>query len=128
MLDTNIVSDLVRHPHGHVASRIGEVGVSNICTSIVVAAELRYGAAKSNSDRLRERVALILGALDVEPIQAPFDSVYGEIRSVLEKRGRPIGGNDLMIAAHALSLDCAIVMANTREFGRVQGLRIENWL
>lgn len=128
LLDTNVLSDLVRNPQGPVARRIAEVGEAAVCTSIVVAAELRYGARKKSSERLTRQVEQILSALPVLPLEAPADRAYAELRTRLEAAGGPIGGNDLLIAAQALSLDCVVVTANAREFGRVAGLRTENWL
>jgi len=128
LLDTNIISDLMRHPGGQVANRIGKLGEESICTSIVVAAELRYGAQKSGSIRLRERVDLLLSALEVLPLEPPADRRYGALRHHLTRHGTPIGPNDLLIAAHALTNDLTLVTANTREFARVPALRIENWL
>ena len=80
------------------------VGETQICTSIIVAAELRYGAAKKGSARLSTQVEKVLGALDVLPFEAPADAVYGLLRSRLEQTGTPIGGNDLLIAAQAVRL------------------------
>ncbi|HEX7477388.1 MAG TPA: type II toxin-antitoxin system VapC family toxin [Polyangiales bacterium] len=128
LLDTNIVSALVRDPHGKIADKIRAVGEANVCTSIIVAAELRYGAAKKGSTRLQAQLESILGALEVLPLDLPADASYGDIRAQLERVGQPIGGNDLLIAAHALTLSCAIVSDNEREFERVEGLVVENWL
>ena len=128
LLDTNILSDLVRNPQGTVATRITTVGEDAVCTSIVVAAELRFGAEKSGSTKLSDRVDLILSALDVLPLESPVDRHYGEVRQQLERRGTPIGPNDLLIAAHALALELTVITANAREFSRVPGLRVENWL
>jgi tRNA(fMet)-specific endonuclease VapC len=128
LLDTNILSDLIRHPQGVIAKRIASVGEDAVCTSIVVAAELRFGAAKSGSDKLAHRVDLILSALDVLPPQPPTDRHYGDIPQQLTSRGTPIGPNDLLIAAHARALDLMVVTANTREFSRVPDLRVDNWL
>ena len=128
LLDTNILSDLIRDPQGRVASRISSAGERTVCTSIVVAAELRFGAAKSGSSKLADRVDLLLSAPDVLPLESPADRHYGEIRQRLTRRGTPIGPNDLLIASHALSLDLTMVTANAGEFSRVPGLRIENWL
>jgi tRNA(fMet)-specific endonuclease VapC len=128
LLDTNIISDLVRRPRGPVADRISEVGEQAVCASIVVAAELRYGAAKSGSSMLAERVELLLSALEILPLESPVDHHYAEIRHHLAEQGTPIGPNDLLIAAHAIASDLTLVTANTREFGRVPSLRIENWL
>ncbi|MGH8496921.1 MAG: type II toxin-antitoxin system VapC family toxin [Gammaproteobacteria bacterium] len=128
LLDTNIVSDLVRNPQGHVAHRIREVGESQICTSIIVAAELRYGATKRASPRLTAQLDAILGALDVLPFDSPADAAYGLLRARLERSGRPIGGNDLLIAAQAVALRRTIVTDNEREFARIAELPRENWL
>ena len=128
LLDTNIISELVRRPAGQVARRIAEVGEDSICISIVVAAELRYGAEKSESKQLSERIGLMLSALEILSLEAPADQHYGDLRRQLARQGTPIGPNDLLIAAHALAADLTLVTANTREFERVQFLRIENWL
>jgi len=128
LLDTNILSDLVRHPQGVVADRIAAEGEDTICTSIIVAAELRFGAAKSGSSKLASQVDLILSALEILPLETPADRQYGNIRHHLAGQGTPIGPNDLLIAAHALSLDLTLVTANSREFSRVPGLKADNWL
>jgi len=128
MLDTNIISDLIRNPQGRAAKRIAKVGENNICTSIIVAAELRYGCAKSFSKRLLKAVEDLLSEIDVLPLDVPADAEYGGIRSELEAAGRPIGGNDLLIAAHAYAIGATIVTANTNEFKRIRGLNVENWL
>jgi tRNA(fMet)-specific endonuclease VapC len=128
LLDTSIVSALVRDPRGPVTQRVREVGEADVCTSIIVAAELRYGATKKGSARLSAQLEAILSAFDVLPLEAPVDAIYGQVRAQLERAGQPIGGNDLLIAAQALALGCAIVTDNQREFERVQGLAVENWL
>lgn len=128
LLDTNILSDLVRNPQGSIAARIAEVGDAAICTSIIVAAELRFGAVKKRSGRLTRQLERILSAIDIQPFEAPADVAYGQLRAQLEAAGVPIGGNDMLIAAQALATDCAVVTDNEREFARVAGLRVENWL
>ncbi len=128
LLDTNIISDLLRNPKGRVAKHIARVGENNVCTSVVVAAELRYGCAKSGSKRLLEAVESLLGELDVLSLEEPADTEYGKIRAELEQRGSPIGGNDLLIAAHALAIEATIVTANVDEFARVKRLKGQNWL
>ena len=128
LLDTNVVSDLVRNPQGRVAEHIRRVGEAQVCTSIIVAAELRYGAAKKGSPRLARQLEAVLGALDVLPFAAPADTAYGELRTRLEQVGRPIGGNDLLIAAQAMALGHTIVTDNEGEFSRINGLSRENWL
>jgi len=128
MLDTNIVSDLIRNPQGKAAKRVARVGGDNICTSIIVAAELRYGCAKTGSARLRKAVEDLLGEINILPFDAPANANYGAIRAELEARGRPIGSNDLLIAAHAQATGATIVTANIDEFKRVRGVKMENWL
>ena len=128
MLDTNIISDLIRNPHGKAAKRIAKVGENNICTSIIVASELRYGCAKSDSKRLLKAVEDLLSEISVLPFDVPADAEYGAIRSELEARGTPIGSNDLLIAAHAYATGSIIVTANADEFKRVRGLKVENWV
>jgi len=128
MLDTNIISDLVKNPQGRAAKRIAKVGEDNICTSIIVAAELRYGYAKSGSKRLLKAVEDLLSEIPVLPFDVPADAEYGGIRSALEAAGRPIGSNDLLIAAHAHATGATVVTANVDEFKRIRGLSVENWL
>ncbi len=128
LLDTNIVSDLVRNPRGKISARIAEVGEANVCTSIIVAAELRFGAAKRKSPRLTAQLEAVLSALDVLALETPVDTVYGVIRASLERTGQPIGANDLLIAAHALALGYTVVTDNAREFLRIDDLHVENWL
>ena len=128
LLDTNIVSDLIRNPQGRVAAHIKRVGETQVCTSIIVAAELRYGAARKGSPRLTAQIEAVLGALEVLPFEAPADTAYGLIRARLEQAGKSIGGNDLLIAAQAIALGYTIVTDNDREFARIDGLARENWL
>ena len=128
LLDTNIVSDLVRNPQGKIAEQIFMVGESKVCTSIIVAAELRYGAEKKQSPRLSAQLEAVLGALDILPFEKPADASYGTIRAQLERAGKPIGANDLLIAAQALTLGYTLVTDNEKEFSRVRHLFLENWL
>lgn len=128
LLDTNILSDLVRNPQGMVAQKIVSVGERAVCTSIIVASELRYGAKKLGSRRLTTQLNAILSAIEILPLEEPSDHRYGELRADLEERGVTIGPNDMLIAAHALMLDCVVVTANQREFSRISSLKVENWL
>jgi tRNA(fMet)-specific endonuclease VapC len=128
LLDTNVISDLIRNPQGKTAKRIARAGEDRICTSIIVAAELRYGCAKRGSNRLTRAVENLLAEIDVLPFEAPADAEYGAIRAALEAAGKPIGGNDLLIAAHACAVGATVVSANADEFKRVRGLKVENWL
>ena len=128
LLDTNILSDLIRNPQGPVAIRITETGEDTVCTSIVAASELRYGAEKSGSERIADRVGLLLSAIEILPLETPADRHYAELRHYLARSGTPIGPNDLLISAHALAEGLTIVTANISEFSRVPGLSLENWL
>ena len=128
LLDTNIVSDLVRNPQGKVAEQILKVGETKVCTSIIVAAELRYGAEKKQSPRLSSQLEAVLGALQILPLEKPADASYGSLRAQLERAGKPIGANDLLIAAQALALGYTVVTDNEKEFSRVRQLNLENWL
>ncbi len=128
LLDTNIISDIVRNPKGQAAKRIRQVGETNVCTSIIVACKSRFGVAKRNSPRLAQQLEVILRRFEIVAFEPPADATYATLRSELEKEGRPIGGNDLFIAAHALALGAILVTADEGEFGRVDGLKIENWL
>jgi tRNA(fMet)-specific endonuclease VapC len=128
LLDTNAISDLVRNPAGSVQLRIANSADAEICTSIIVAAELRFDSARRGSRRLYSQLEIILGGLNVYPFEAPADRVYGELRARLERIGQPVGANDMLIAAHAMALDCTLVTANEREFRCIDGLKVENWL
>jgi tRNA(fMet)-specific endonuclease VapC len=128
LLDTNILSHLVRQPQGPVAARIAEVGEANVLTSVIVACELRYGAAKRGSRRLTRQVEAILGALTIRPLESDVERVYAAIRVALEKKGTPIGAHDMLIAAHARTIDAVCVTDNVAEFNRIPALKVENWL
>src|SRR4051794_241307 len=105
LLDTNTLSDAIRSPRGTVAQGITAAERGTICTSIIVAAELRFGALKRRSTRLTARVDELLVTIDVLPFEAPADLVYAGTRAELERAGRrPIGGNNLLIASHAFAL------------------------
>lgn len=128
LLDTNIISDLVKQPQGKVAQKIAEIGDTAVLTSIIVAAELRFGCAKLGSARLTDRVELLLAEIPVLDFDKAASRVYAELRASLEKRGMLIGGNDLLIASQALSAGAIMVTANTDEFARIEQLPLENWL
>ena len=133
MLDTNIVSGVVKNPDGALATRLAamprsEFGISEFGISIVVACELRYGIARKRSARLTAQLAAVLEGIDILPVEQHADRHYGQIRVDLERIGRPIGLNDLLIAAHARALGATLVTNNTSEFSRVPDLAIEDWL
>ena len=128
LLDTNIVSELIKNPQGVVAERMLSSGLEiHCCTSIIVACELRYGAAKKQSSKLSFNVEQVLNSLPILPLEESVDQVYASVRVNLESRGVPIGQHDLLIAAHALSLGLTVVTANERKFTRVENLTVENW-
>ncbi|MEH1864760.1 MAG: type II toxin-antitoxin system VapC family toxin [Nostoc sp.] len=128
LLDTNIISELIKNPRGVVFSKIQDVGEDKICTSIIVACESRFGARKKNSQKLIEKLEIILDSIEILPLTHPVEQYYAEIRTDLEQLGKPIGGNDLLIAAHSLTLGLTLVTANIREFSCVPNLKVENWL
>ena len=128
LLDTNILSDLIRQPNGRITECLKAVFPATVCTSIVVTSEIYFGLSKRSSETLRRQAELIMGTLDILPLEKPADRHYGEIRAELTRRGELIGQNDLLIAAHARSLGLILVTANEKEFSRVPGLVVENWL
>ena len=128
LLDTNILSHLIRNPSGPVFDYLESILPATACTSIIVSAEIRFGLRKGASKKLQIQAEKVLAVMDILPLEKPADLHYGEIRVFLNQAGKPIGGNDLLIAAHALALDLTLVTANVREFSRVPSLRVENWL
>jgi tRNA(fMet)-specific endonuclease VapC len=128
LLDSNILSDLIRRPQGAVARKITALDDEQLCTSIVVACELRFGACKKASTALSKRVDECLNSIEVLALEPGVDRLYGHLRTTLEKSGRQIGGNDLLIAAHALATGTVLVTHNTAEFRRVPKLPVEDWL
>jgi tRNA(fMet)-specific endonuclease VapC len=131
LLDSNILSDILRNPQGKAAQAYRRLSVDanvRLTTSVVVASELRYGVVKKGPPVLAQRVGQMLDSIEVLPLQTGVDTHYGELRGKLERRGQLIGANDMFVAAHALALDAVLVTDNTREFKRVNGLRLENWI
>ena len=127
MLDTNVVSDMVRWPAGEIARRAAALEPGSIAVSIIVAAEVRYGAERRGSMRLANQLEAVLSAIETLPLAEPADRHYGMIRAELEWIGRPIGHNDLLIAAHARALGVTLVTNNIGEFSRVPDLSVEDW-
>jgi tRNA(fMet)-specific endonuclease VapC len=128
LLDTNIVSRLAVDPHGAVAMRCLSAGEERLCTSVVVACELRFGAAKRGSPELTAQIDIVLSTLPVLALERGADVHYARIRNELDRKGKLIGQNDLLIASHTLAVDAILVTDNEREFRRVTGLHVENWL
>ena len=110
-----VIAQFRKHP-------VGDIGISSI-----TAAELAFGVAKSGSPRNRQALAAFLLPIEVMPFDAQAALIYGEVRAELERRGRPIGPLDLLIAAHALHLGAVLVTNNLKEFKRVGGLRCVSW-
>ncbi len=127
LLDTSVLSALVREPRGPTRQRLEQVGESAAVTSIVVAAELRFGAVKSGSARLGSAVDQLLDLMVILPFEARDDVEYAAIRSELERAGTPIGPNDLLIASQARRRGLVVVTAKAREFRRVPSLIVEDW-
>jgi tRNA(fMet)-specific endonuclease VapC len=128
MLDTNIVSTMMREPRGRIHQKLRYRDRDAAGVSVVTAAELRFGAYKDGRKSVRDEVENFLNLVPILAFDVPADRRYGEIRAYLVSIGRSIGSNDLLIAAHALALDLTLVTANTGEFSRVPGLKLENWL
>lgn len=129
MLDTNICIYVIKQHPQSVLQRFRFFPVGDIGISAITLAELEYGAARSGRPKTnREALEEFISALDVAAFDRQATEAYGKVRAVLEKKGRPIGAMDLLIAAHALSLGVRLVTNNEREFRRVPGLRVENWV
>lgn len=127
LLDTNILSILARDPRGRIQDVIATKPAASLCTSIVVSCEIRFGFHAGAPERVRRQMEVIMGSLEILPLQPPMDEHYGEIRAHLRSIGQLIGSNDLLIAAQARSLGLVVVTNNTREFSRVPGLLVEDW-
>lgn len=126
LLDTNIISEIIRRPTGPAAVIIRQ-RLDKCCTSLIVVAELEFGLIKKRSLRREEEVRAVLATIPILPWEHPAERHYALIRAALESAGNPIGNDDLFIAAHALALDATLITANEREFRRVPGLKVENW-
>ena len=128
MLDTNVCIYLIKNRSDTLLNRMRGFRTAELGVSVVTVAELQYGVAKSQQqERNQAALEVFLLPLDIAPLSLDATVVYGEIRADLEREGRPIGPLDTLIAAHALSLDVPLVTNNTREFARVEGLRVEDW-
>lgn len=127
MLDTNAISQIVRYPNGPFEAQVARVGENRLCVSAIVASEARYGVRKRGSIKLGNRVEAVLSRIAIIPYDADASLSYATVRLELERLGTPISANDLLIAAHALSKNLALVTSNTKEFRRVKGLEIEDW-
>jgi len=129
MLDTNICIAIIKQKPKDILQKFSAYQVGDICISSVTLAELRYGVAKSQYQE-KNRTALdeFILPLEVVDFDEPATLYYGTLRAMLEKQGTPIGALDMMIAAHALSLNVSLVTNNTKEFNRVLGLKVIDWI
>ena len=129
LLDTDTLIYILKRRPPDVAARFEKMSPEDVAISMISMAELMFGAEKSGSPaRARRAVEKIAEVLRVLPLDEGAARVYGKLREQLEKRGTPIGALDTLIAAHALSLRATLVTNNTREFARVSGLQVENWV
>jgi tRNA(fMet)-specific endonuclease VapC len=128
LLDTNICIYLIKKRPERVLLRLRELDIASVGISSITVAELQYGVAKSaRPEQNALALAAFLAPIGVEAFSDSAASSYGPVRADLERKGTPIGSLDLLIAAHALALGRTLVTSNTREFGRVVGLNVENW-
>lgn len=127
LLDTNICIYIMNRRPPQVAERFAQYPPDAIGLSSVTLGELGYGVEKSRSSHNRRVLESFVAPLEVVSFSPEAAWRYGEVRSTLERLGTPIGALDTLIAAHALALGLALVTHNTREFERVEGLRVENW-
>ncbi len=132
MLDTNVISDMMRNPRGSASRQLAaHIAKSptplRVCTSIVVDCEVRFGLQRKGSPKLNNAYAELLQVVEVMPLDSQVTPHYATLRAQLEQEGTPIGPNDTLIAAHALALGATLVTANA-EFDRAPRLQIENWL
>lgn len=129
LLDTNICIYIARHRPPEVAQRFASLEVGQVGMSVVTYGELHSGAMKSQQrEQALAKLTQLLEFIPVMPMSEAVGIRYGEIRSYLELAGTPIGNNDLWIAAHAVDLGITLVTNNLREFERVPGLKVENWV
>lgn len=128
MLDTDTSSYIMKGKSDAVDMRLSQVPVNSVCISAITLSELKFGIAVSPRPQANQAALnALLRILPAWDFPAGAAQDYAEIRADLKTRGTPIGPNDMLIAAHARHLGLTLVTNNTREFGRVAGLRIENW-
>jgi len=129
LLDTNICIYLIKNKPARLLERLREIDIASVAVSSITTAELQYGVAKSaRPEQNGLALAAFLAPLEVAAFDDAAAAAYGVVRARLERAGTPIGSLDMLIAAHALALDRTVVTNNTREFGRVSGLRVADWV
>ena len=129
MLDTNICIYVIKHKPESVFRKLKKIKPEDVCISSITYAELAYGVEKSSQpERNRLALSMMLSSIEIVAFDDSAADEYGEIRAGLERKGTPIGSLDMLIAAHARSLGCTLVTNNTKEFCRVEGLEVVNWV
>ncbi len=129
MLDTNICIYIIKKRPPSVRERFAAFRIGELCISAITVSELLYGVEKSGvPEKNRRALEAFLLPLDVAEYDFKAAVEYGKIRASLEKEGRVIGGLDMQIAAHARALDLTLITNNLKEFERVAGLRVDNWV
>ena len=128
MLDTNMIAYARNRKPECVLERLLQHDPSEICISSITMAELEYGVFNSSKpEQNRMALLMFLSGISILPFDTAASLEYGNIRFILKTRGMLIGGNDMLIAAHARSLGLTLVTHNTREFSRVENLKLEDW-
>jgi len=129
MLDTNICIYIIKQKPVNAINRFRQLQISSIAISSITLSELEYGVMKSSKpDQNQLALSQFVAPLEILPYGDDAAQHYGKLRACLEKQGTPIGSLDMLIAAHALSVNCTLVTNNEKEFSRVPGLQIENWI
>jgi tRNA(fMet)-specific endonuclease VapC len=128
LLDTNIISHVAHDPGGAVGQKLARIDPDEIMTSVVVAGEVWSGVENNVSFKSRDRTKSFMETIEVLGMEPPVAKVYGAVRARMKKAGVQLGANDMLIAAHALSLEAILVTADEKAFSRVPELKIENWL
>ena len=128
LLDTNICVYVIRKRPESVYRRLSNIDERGVAISVVTAFELEVGALRSQGKRYSEAVRLLIAELPVLPLEDSARAAYGQLRTALERRGEVIGAYDMLIAAHALTLNATLVTNNEKVFNRVKGLKVVNWV
>jgi tRNA(fMet)-specific endonuclease VapC len=128
LLDTNIISQMMRDPGGIVTQKIATVGEKSVFTSLLAIAEVRFGIEKKQSQKLAKALDWLLPFLSVEPWTDPADRHYAALRADIEAKGLPVDQLDMLLAAQALADGATMVTDNEKHFRHIPGLKVENWL
>lgn len=128
LLDTNIISEAINKPNGKIARKLSRLKQNSYGMSAIVSCEIHYGVEKKPSQKIADQIRRGLKTIPFLDFPAGAAKTYGFIRADLERRGLPISGNDMLIAAHAIHANLTLVSDNVKEFERIPGLKLENWL